>query len=202
MRLTRLKRGADDRCSCDAKLLFPAWLHLTNVFTIARTLIPLQPTRWHSCLLHASSFSSIPLKAASRLMGSQEAITDSRLQSRIGNFTAALDILTKAQSSQHDNITNYRIQTEINRIFLIRGNHKAIPVSTLDTNTACKEDVELISIQTALSLISTTLDLNRSLRSASLLFQKYAPILQPEQDSERVVKIPSVLQLQPTGLTL
>lgn len=115
----------------------------------------------------------------------EPAIAQSRLQSQVGNFTDALDILVKARSLDHAEDMDSQFQAEINRISLIRGHHKSLPVFPQNIQPGRDTCTDLMSIQTALSLVSSNLDLTHSLESASSLFKLYKPALEVKQDDEQ-----------------
>ena len=116
----------------------------------------------------------------------EAALAASRRESSAGNFTTALELLTVVP----ENATSAQeLLCEIFRLRLILGDHRSInltSVSTTATERAPEKYDELLSVQVALSRVSTAGELSESLEIAAPLFHKYKSSLESE-DTDCVI---------------
>jgi hypothetical protein len=122
----------------------------------------------------------------------QVAINESRYQSSSGKFEDALNTLNTTRRDIGSNDPVYPVQTEINRIHLILGDHVSPPLSTSTIESleqAGNKYQELNWIQCELNSISTSLELARPVQSAVSLFQDYMPVLDSEHEDDCVVSL-------------
>jgi len=117
------------------------------------------------------------------------AIARSRFESNSGNFSEALRILREPSSVDSSDEDSLLIKSEILRVNLIQGDHKAVEMLNIKDSKSDEPISDLLRLSLEANKIWTDLDLIRPLDIASTLYKRYVSALNSKTNDEFVVSL-------------